>query len=142
MYSFQNGLRNITYNTQTQKSYSLKWMNLWQSLMKTERRWNFFVLYFPCLIDVLFGLCGGYMYLQFPASEQLDSHIFLVGIMLLFNLFFIFFNLLLRPKEKRLNHVTKPMMRAGWPLGEVEGTQQHPDWMSMNYEKEKRGKRR
>ena len=52
------------------------------------------------------------MYLQFPASEQLDSHIFLVG-MLLFNFFFIFFNLLLRPKEKRLNHVTKPMMRAG-----------------------------
>lgn len=53
------------------------------------------------------------MLLQLPASEQLDSHIFLVGIMLLFSLFFIFFNLLLRPKEKRLNHVTKPMMRAG-----------------------------
>ena len=31
------------------------------------------------------------MYMQFPASEQLDSHIFLVGIMLLFNFFFYFF---------------------------------------------------
>ena len=31
------------------------------------------------------------MYMQFLASEQLDSQIFLVGIMLLFNLLLFFF---------------------------------------------------
>ena len=41
------------------------------------------------------------MYLQFPASEQLDSHIFLVGIMLLFNLFFLFFLIYYSDRKRR-----------------------------------------
>ena len=41
------------------------------------------------------------MYMQFPASEQLDSHIFLVGIMLLFNFIFLFFLIYYSDRKRR-----------------------------------------